>query len=217
MELSSLKDPVSEVSERILTQAYKRIGITLKIRKFPAERALLASNAGSTDGEVNRIRGIDKKYANLIMIPTPVNYFEGVVFTKNLPFTLNGWDSLRPYRIVMRIGSKFAEKNTQDMTTIKVPTYGMAFHLLDINRADICLASRLTGLLQIKKLHLMGVKAMEQPLVKSQLYHYVHKKNKNIIPKINASLIKMHQEGLIEKIRAQYIEAITTIGGAVKS
>ena len=209
IELSNLKDPISEVSERILTEAYKRIDFNLKIRKFPAERALHESNAGNTDGEVNRIQGIHKKYVNLVMVPTPVNYFEGVVFTKNLIFPINGWDSLRPYKIVMRIGSKFAEKGTKDMDTIKVPTYSMAFRLLDINRADICIASRLTGLLQIKKLNLIGVKAIEPPLVKSQLYHYVHKKNKNIIPKINSSLIKMHEEGLIEKIRAQYIDKIT--------
>lgn len=209
IELSSLYDPVSEVSEKILTEAYSRLDVTIKIRRFPAQRALVQSNNGNTGGEVNRVQGIDKEYVNLIVVPTPVNYFEGVVFSKNLTFPVNGWNSLKPYRIVIRIGSKFAEKGTKGMTLHRVPTYSQAFRLLNQDRADICIASRLTGLLQIKELNLTGIKAIDPPLVRTNLFHYVHKKNKDIIPKINSSLIEMHEEGLIEKIRTQCIDTIT--------
>ena len=206
--LSCLTDPTSEVSEKVLIEAYKRIGFNLQIRKFPAERALIESNKGTTDGEVNRVQGINKKYVNLIMVPTPVNYFEGMVFTKNLMFPIDGWDSLKPYRTVIRIGSKFAEKGTKDMEVIKVSTYSQAFHLLAIGRSDVCVASRLTGFLQIKNSNSVGIKMIEPPLTKRNLYHYLHKKNKDIIPQINASLFKMQEEGIIEKIRAQYINEI---------
>jgi len=52
-------------SEVITRRAYKRIGIDVKIKKFPGERALRLANSGKVDGEVQRINGIAAKYLNL--------------------------------------------------------------------------------------------------------------------------------------------------------
>jgi polar amino acid transport system substrate-binding protein len=115
IELSCPKDYLTEMSARVLTEAYRRIGITIKLRIVPAERSLYQSNSGDTDGEVGRIHGIENTYTNLIKVPTPVSYFEVMAFTKNLKFQVNGWESLKPYRIVARRGIKYAEKNTENM------------------------------------------------------------------------------------------------------
>ena len=203
--LSSLEGPVSEISERILTEAYNRIGFNLYIKRLPAERALIFSNEGQTDGETNRIKGINKKYTNLIMISAPVNYFEAMVFAKDLIPTIDGWDSLRPYKIGIRRGSKYAEKGTKGLNVDEVATYKQAFKMLSIGRIDVCVASRLSGLLVLKELNLTGIKMIEPPLEKTYLFHYLHNKNKYLVPKINNVLVKFQEEGLIEEIRNQYI------------
>lgn len=206
LELSSLNDPVTDISQNILKEAYKQIGYDLKIKKLPAERALIESNRGSTDGEVNRLQGINKKYVNLVMVSTPVNKFEGIAFTRDRVLSIDGWESLGPYKIVIRRGAKFAEKGTMGMVVYRVTTYEQVFKLLSIGRYDVGIASRLTGLSQIKKHNLIGIKAIEPPLMTNNLYHYLHKKHKDIVPKINAVLLKMRKEGIMAKIRNKYIK-----------
>jgi polar amino acid transport system substrate-binding protein len=144
IELSCPKDYLTEMSARVLTEAYRRIGITIKLRIVPAERSLYQSNSGDTDGEVGRIHGIENTYTNLIKVPTPVSYFEVMAFTKNLKFQVNGWESLKPYRIVARRGIKYAEKNTENMNREFTDNFQQAFRLLDIGRADICKISAIS-------------------------------------------------------------------------
>lgn len=58
IRLSSIDDPISALSEKILFEAYKRIGINVLFDKLPAARALRESDSGKTDGETNRVNGI---------------------------------------------------------------------------------------------------------------------------------------------------------------
>ena len=52
---------------------------------------------------------------NLMMISVPVNFLDGVVFTKNHHFPVTGWESLKPYSIAIRIGTKFAEIRSETL------------------------------------------------------------------------------------------------------
>ncbi|MCP4107581.1 MAG: hypothetical protein GY749_18900 [Desulfobacteraceae bacterium] len=113
-------DPVADISEKILKEAYQKIGIRISVTAFPAERALRTSNSGLSDGEVNRIKGINEQYLSLVMVPVEINILEGVVFTIDVSFPVTGWESLRPYNIGIRIGIKFAEKGTVGMDVDKV-------------------------------------------------------------------------------------------------
>ncbi len=208
IRLAAADDPIAEVSTKVLVEAYKRLGIHLDIVTLPAERALQKSNSGKLDGEVNRIKGIERKYKNLVAIPVPVNHFEGVAFTKNLNIAINGWESLKSLSILIRIGSKFAEAGTKGMSTTGFPSYEKIFTLIASDRYDVCISSRLVGLYNIKKLNLTGIKALEPPLSSFKLYHYLHNKHKDLVPKIRQTLKEMEKEGMIEKIRAQYISEV---------
>ncbi len=206
--LPALDDAISDLSSKVLETAYHKIGIKLKFEEYPAERALRMSNSGHIDGEVNRIKGIDKTYTNLILIPISVNSFEGMAFSHNVQFEVNGWESLRPYSIAIRIGIKFAEIGTEGMNVIKFPTNKKVFQMVAYGRVDICISSRLTGLYTIKKYGFKNIKILEPPLIKLNLYHYLHKKNKHLVPKITQSLKQMQDNGSILKIRRDFINRL---------
>jgi polar amino acid transport system substrate-binding protein len=159
---------------------------------------------GELDGEVNRIKGIDKNYPNLIMVSIPVNNLEGVVFTKKI-FPVKGWKSLTPYTIAVRRGTKFAEKGTKGMNRILLVKNKQLFIMIDKGKADVSVTSRLEGLEEIKKLNIKGIKVLEPPLVKMSLYHYLNKKHYSLVPKITESLQKLEKQGIIQKIRNQII------------
>ncbi len=146
IELGSPSDLTSHISGLILVEAYKRFGIKATIEKLPAERSLMSSNEGLIDGEVVRIKGIDKKYTNLIRIQTPINYFEETVFSNNHHFTVKGWESHKPYSIAIRIGIKYAEEMTKGMRVAKFVSTEKIFMLVEKSRYDICLSSRINGL-----------------------------------------------------------------------
>ena len=208
LNLGKPADPVAGISSRVLTKAYQRIGVKINFIELPAERSLLKSNEGSLDGEVNRIIGMEEMYPNLIMIPIPINSFVGVAFSKSHHFSVNGWESLQPYSIAIRIGSKFAEYGTRGMNVTTFATYDKVFELIAQERYDICISSVVTGLFFIKKNGLKGIKILEPPLTNFKLYHYLHKKNKNWVPAISSSLQQMQQEGEISKERGSVIKKL---------
>ncbi len=206
--LSTLVGPMSKLSGMVLIEAYKQIGIEISIKEYPAERALHVANSNLVDGVVNRRKGIEKQYPHLRIVPIPINTIEGVVFTKNIDLPDVKWEILKPYSIVIRIGIKWAERGTKGMKVSAFPTSEKMLQLIAYNRYDLCLTSRVNGLLTIKKLNLKGIKVLEPPLVENELFHYLHEKNYTLLPKIRNSLLKMHEEGKIAVIRKKYLDTI---------
>lgn len=202
-----------DISQKIIEIAYQRIGIQVSIIKYPGLRALLHSNNGDTDGELHRVANINKKYPNLIIVPVQINVLDGMVYTKDTDFPVKGWDSLKPYRIGIRRGVLFSVKGTSGMNTFMSDAYQDLFKVLNKQRIDIIIAGRVTGLKTIQDLNLNGIRAMEPPIESYPIYHYLHKKNRHIIPEITKVLQEMEKEGLIQKIRQEFL--IHHFGSAV--
>lgn len=190
---------MSKAAKSILKQAYNSLGIDIAIIEYPALRAIRSANQGRVDGELIRMKGIEATYSDLIMIPVPLATMEGVVFTKNTNVQVSGFESLQPYKIAFRRGVKFAEFGTKGMNRTIVDSLEHAFFLLNMERVDAVISTRLTGLDVLSKLHFKGINLLDPPLTKTHFYHYLHKKHKALIPMITKSLQKMQKDGLILK------------------
>jgi len=195
-------------SEVITRRAYKRIGIDVQIKKFPGERALRLANSGKVDGEVQRINGIAAKYHNLIQIHPAINYIQGTVFTIAKTFEVNGWESLRPYRIGYIRGIKFAENNTTSMDSRAVSDYQTMFQMLRKDRFDIIVSPRLNGLYQMKQLGIKQIKELNPAIMRFDLFHYLNNKHAALAPKISAVFKKMQANGELAKIRSHVIAVL---------
>jgi polar amino acid transport system substrate-binding protein len=196
------------ISEEILKEAYSRIGITVTTQEFPGERALKMSNSGTVDGEVNRIHGIRKKYANLRMVPVAINAIEGLAFTNNPDVKIRSWEDLRPYRLGLRIGAKYAEYGTAGMRVAPVKTNDQVFSMLGKHRTEIAISTRIEGVLTIHKLGLKNIRLIDPPLVSLELFHFLHKKHEALLPRIQKALEEMAREGRIEAIKTAAIKKL---------
>ena len=196
------------VSEVILRKAYKRLGIDVQINKYPAERALKMADRGHVDGEVQRIAGINRVYRNLLPVETEINYIEATVFSKTKDFKVDGWQSLKPYRIGYIIGIKFAETNTVSMKRQAVGNYERLALMLDGGRVDIIVSPRNNGWYQFKKLKVTGIRELKPAVQRFGLFHYLHKKNAELVPKISAVLKAMTASGELAAIRQRVIEVL---------
>jgi len=200
---------VPVVSQKVVQEAYKRIGITVKFLEQPGERAILEANNGGVDGALNRVQGVQNKYPNLIMIPVPINTMSIGVFTKNLSFPVTGWKSLRPYNVLIRRGIKAIETQLPKELNYIYVTHGkQIFLMLDLDRADLGIYPIVEGQLIARSLGFKNIKVLYPPLYSVELFHYIHKRHERLIPQITAILQQMDTQGEIQKIREQVRKAL---------
>ncbi len=64
----------------IVKNMFQRTGIKAETVLLPSERSLINANTGVDDGNIARIKGIEKKYKNLIMVPEKIIDFDFVAF-----------------------------------------------------------------------------------------------------------------------------------------
>jgi polar amino acid transport system substrate-binding protein len=203
MQISTLLeiDPATTIAERVLSEAYRRLGLSMVVLKVPGERSLFSVDHGQVDGELYRKIGMERDYPNLRIVPVPLLTYEIVIFTLGTTFVVNGWDSLRPYTIGFVRGIKIIEQNTLGMKLEPTTTMNQAFLKMTLGRSDIVVANRNSGLAILKEMKLQDVKVLEPPLATFPVFHYLHKKHQALVPKLTTVLQQMQKEKAIEKIQ----------------
>ena len=192
-------------SEVIVREAYRRIGIDLIIKKAPGERALRMADGGQVAGDVQRIDNLSKVYKNLIQLRPAINYIEGSAFAQKGDFRIDGWDSLRPHRLGIIRGIKFAENNTRGMDTYVAKDYPGLFRMLRGGRVDIAISPSLNGRYQSQKLGITGIRELKPAIQRFDLFHYIHKSQAALKPKLEAVFRDMKASGELKKIRDHVI------------
>jgi len=205
--VSGIKGAVnSDISIQVLKEAYKEIGYEVKYLPLPGARALHTSNSGEVDGELFRIANVEKKYENLIPVPTPINVLQGIVFSKRNDIQINGWKSLKPYKIGIQIGIKFVERGTKGFNVVAVESNEQVFKMLNSGRVDIAVVAYTNGVKVLNKLKFIDIVSLSPPVQEYKLYHYLHKRHKDLVPKLDFVLQNMKKTGRIKQIRKEIIK-----------
>lgn len=194
------QDPATLVAERVLREAYRQLGRELQVQSMPGERSLISANNGDTDGELYRRAGIDRLYPNLLMVPVALLQYEIVVFARRWHFRVQGWESLRPYRLGFVKGIKIIEENTRGMQLETVATLQQAFVKLELDRTDLVLANRLSGLASLRQHAIQGVQQLQPPLASFPVFHYLHRKNEALLAPLGEALRELERSGFIRRV-----------------
>ena len=184
----------------IVGEAYQRIGIKMEVHFLGQGASLEASNSGKLDGELQRIDGITRTWANLVQVEIPFNYFRAAAYSKNHNFLVNGWISLEPYSLGIIRGAVYAAQGTQGMEVTVADDYGSLLDMLDQDQIDIAVASDLIGRITLPQREGTEIKAMKGNLEISLLYHYVHRNNEHLVPQLEEELKAMLLDGTIRQI-----------------
>jgi ABC-type amino acid transport substrate-binding protein len=199
------------VSEEILKEAYKKLRISFETKGMPAKRSIKEADEGKVDGEVSRVFQIGELYPELIRIPTPINYIEPSVFSKNLNFTVTDCDALRDYTVGIVRGAKFAQLCTEKMDYVFVTNQlSQALNLLNRNRVDIVIATRGNGFHTQKKEGLESIHILSPALTKMPVYHYLNPKHKDLAVKIAEVLSSMQKNGELETLRESILKKLNS-------
>lgn len=198
------RSPVTEAAEKVMTEAYRRIGMTLEVRPFPGDRALQSANDGLVDGELYRGSDVAQTFTNLVRIPVVISTVDFVVFAKDKTLPVRAWKDLAPYTVGYKRGIKAIEANLPKSTKSEpVAATEQAFKKLDTDRNDAVVAVRLTGLLALNELGMKHITILDPPLLSLQLFHFLHVKNQGLADRLTAALQQMEKEGLIRSIQRE--------------
>ncbi len=202
---SSYKSLLSNPSQtgmldRLLKEAFRRIGMRAEIVFNPTERSLVDVNAGLLDAEMNRIEGMERSFPNLVRVPEPNMTMDFVAFAKK-PTSLDGWKSIENLHIGVVRGWKILENNTQGFPHVTlVPTETELFTMLQKDRIDVALYDKLTGYEQLSLRGFTDIRHVDPPLASKDMFLYLNKKHEDLLDPLAKALKEMKQDGTYDRI-----------------
>ena len=192
--------------DEVTREALRRVGYKLIINRQPAERGLRSINNGLIDGEMSRIKGINKIYPNLIRVKEKIMNWDFVVFSKKDIDLNDGWTGLENKNVSFINGWKILEKNVPESARItKTKNSSQLFNLLKKDRTDFVIYEHWGGNEVMTVMGLKNIQMRKPALASKEMFMYLHKKHVVLIPKISAALLEMKKDGSYRKIEKKYL------------
>ena len=185
---------------QLSAEIFKRMNIKLSFIRLPSKRSLIHANKGIDDGNIARVKGMEKKWANLMRVPESVLTWEFTAYSNDGNIKLNGWESLKPYSVGhIRGWQIYKKKAVIAKSVIEANNTAQLFELLKTGRIDIALFERFQAPYWFNKIG-FSAKAASTPLAVKPLYIYLHKKHKKLIPKMAKVISEIKLDGTYKKI-----------------
>jgi len=189
----------------LVKEIFSRLNIDAKVIRLPSSRSILNANRGIDAGVVARTKGIDKKYTNLIRVPSAIVTFKFVAYSLDKKIQVKDWNSFKPYSVGIIRGWRIYEKNLVETKLLtKVTGPEQLFKLLLNKRSDLILFEYYRGSWWNKHLqaqaHLIG-----SPIAEKEMFLYMHKKHAALVPEITLVLEELKKDGTFQQIKNKYL------------
>lgn len=195
------------IGDRIMTEAFRRMGINLRIVKLPSERALINANNGVDDGNFARVEGMEKLYPNLMRVQEDITSFEFVAFSKKVSLRTASWETLKPYNVGIITGWKILESNIQGVKSLtKVKDEKILFPLLTNDKVDLVVYDRLQGKVFLQQHAADNIRVLKPPLAVKKMYPYLHKRHAELVPRLEQTLRVMKADGSFNRITREALK-----------
>lgn len=193
--------------DKILLRVFELVGVNITINHLPSARSIENVDLGIDDGEYARIKGLTKKYANILIVDEKLLDFAFTAFSKNADIKLKNWNSLRDYNVAYIRGWKIYEKNVTGTRSVQVSSSeDELFKLLLSDRVDIVLYEQLRGIDYMKRNNIYGIHPLREPLSVRGMYLYFNKEHEAVIPKIEKALKTLKSTGEYSDIVKSFLE-----------
>ena len=198
----------------IMTEAFHRLSIPLKVELYPWVRAQKIVIEGKADGMVTVLTKERKKF---FLGSDPILLVcEHIFLNKNNPhikeiMAIRSLEEVKPFRVVEVIGAGWTKENLNGFNITWVPSMDSAFNMLIKGRVDIYIANSFVGSFFIRKKIKEGSSSSEEfkniiinpyPL-KTIAFRLLVRKGSpfvGIIDKFNKIIHQMQMDGTIQHI-----------------
>lgn len=194
------------IGEKLLKEVYKQLDIDIEVVALPGLRALQEASSGLKDGETLRVYSVGENYPSLLRVPTPLSSLETTAFaktTKNI--VINNEEDLKKHEIAIVRGVVHTTEITENISSKHfLDNTETMFRFLNAGRADIALANRIDGIATLKKLGINDITVSGKVLKNHPLYHYIHEKNKDLVPVVDKKILEMTKSGELNRLRERF-------------
>jgi ABC-type amino acid transport substrate-binding protein len=193
-------DVPSAINAILLKAIYKKAGYELKVTPMPAARATVEAEGGAVDGEVNRVAAYATAHPNLIRVDPPISIWKISAFYKNSKqLSINGREDLKKYSLAHVRGLKGAEDLVEGATRVSLlATSEQLLKFLEQDRVEVIVDGQSQIKLYTERL---GIKDLAQvELTRTPLYHYLHEKNRSLVPVISGIVKKLSDSGELARM-----------------
>ncbi|MDG9669372.1 hypothetical protein ONV78_16650 [Hahella sp. CR1] len=186
------------------TEVFRRLNMEFEMKTFPSKRCGALANSGLVDGLPSRVAGYEAAHPNLIRINAPLWEVSFTAYALSPSLRVTGWRSLagQGLRVDCRLGVRNCEEELPKIKQLGpvefVANANLGLRRLQARRTDlyIDLDFVVDPLLHAEEfshasIHKAGV------LESVPTYLYVHKRNQDLAPALEATLTAMREEGLI--------------------
>lgn len=185
----------------LIAELFSRLGKKARVVRYDASaRALHNANNNVDQGVAMRIKGLEQKFPNLVMVPESIITNDFVAYSNGLDLVTDSWESLSPYSVLYIHGWQIFDRNLSfhnETTTVTSPK--QMFGMINLGRADVALYERWQGLWHAG--HSTGkIVVHEPPLAYMDMYIYMHKAHRDLVPLLSETLTGMKADGSYQAI-----------------
>ncbi|MCQ8889507.1 transporter substrate-binding domain-containing protein [Pseudoalteromonas carrageenovora] len=193
--------PQADYALELLKLAYADIGFKIHIIDFSRKNALLAANNGVLDGQLGRDISVEQDYKNLVRVNYELFKFDLILYKTCLPNKLEQLESIAivdayPVQERYLASTKFAG------SIIKVKSISTQLNLLAQQKVQGAL---MVDFVPENNSAVKPKSCFEKEVLTTYpLYHYLNKNNKNLVDKLEKSLINLTNNGTVYALKAKY-------------
>lgn len=181
---------------------YEELGISADFALLPAERALRDANAGLCDADVARSAGSISEYPNLVFTHIPLWSICLHAWTlKESVIALNSAASLASFRVGyvrgLKLASAFCER--ENLSAQVVNSFDSGVKMLMAGRLDLLLSVSPTCCAELARIG----KPLPLVLDSAESFHVLNRSHENLVPKFDAILLKMKEDGRYARLTAE--------------
>ncbi len=181
----------AKMATPLLRRAYRKLGHSISIEQMPSLRGLAAANKGHSDGEFIRIAGLSQRFQNLIQVPVAILHLDTVIVTaSDSNLAIKDWSDLAAVRFGSMRGMQLAFVRTHGLKHVLVDDEAGLLEMVVRGRLDAAVFHMST--VQKYPEALKKLRIIQPPLENTALYHYVHQRHREIVPKLVTVLNDMY-------------------------
>ena len=195
--------PRIQASAMVMGRIYRQLQVDWRLLRIPTDDAISGANSGVVDGELVRIKGVEDSLSRLQRIPYPIARIKLIAYTAEGSDAVTNIADLAERSIAVIRGVALTDGLTKGQERHYADTVEGLFRLMETNQADIVLTFRLDAELYLQSIDQQSRYVASEPLMEVEMFHYLHKRNADLIDRVSRHMQRLEQTGELERMIAQ--------------
>jgi polar amino acid transport system substrate-binding protein len=194
---------LAPIGRAILRRAFERLGLEVQFQALPLRRSLPMTQQGQLDGEALRIRQLALNHSELLLVPVPIATVQVLGYVRQGGARPRDDATLMALRVGYPRGVVLLENWLADAPRkVEASTRTDLLRLLRAEVIDVALLTSAAGLPELEPDDMSGLARLPAPLHVTPLYTLLHRRHRELLPRLTAVLREMEDSGESARLRS---------------